>query len=73
MRRSFEDKDFKTFVLSDQLSAQAQALAETLERWRRADVRRAATLALAYLHEVRTSTPRFTRSSSHGRTASSSI
>jgi hypothetical protein len=49
MRRSFEDEDFKTFVLSDQLSARAQALAETLERWRRADATRAARLALAYL------------------------
>lgn len=49
MRRSFEDEDFKTFVLSEQLSVRAQALAETLERWRRADPARAARLALAYL------------------------
>lgn len=49
MRRSFEDEDFRTFVLSDQLSAQAQTLAATLERWKRADVARAAKLALAYL------------------------
>lgn len=49
MRRSFEDEDFKTFILSDQLSAQAQSLAETLERWRRTDAARAARLALAYL------------------------
>jgi len=49
MRRSFEDQDFRTFVLSDQLSTQAQTLAETLERWRRADATRAARLALAYL------------------------
>lgn len=49
MRRSFDDEDFRTFVLSDELSAQAQALAETLERWMRADAGRAAKLALAYL------------------------
>jgi hypothetical protein len=49
MRRSFEEQDFRTFVLSDQLSSQAQTLAETLERWRRADATRAARLALAYL------------------------
>lgn len=49
MRRSFEDEDFKAFVLSEQLASRAQALAETLERWRRADPARAARLALAYL------------------------
>jgi hypothetical protein len=49
MRRSFEDQDFQTFVLSDQLTSQAQALANTLERWRRANATRAARLALAYL------------------------
>src|SRR5215470_13856832 len=30
MQRSFEDADFKTFVLSDQLAARTPALAETL-------------------------------------------
>jgi hypothetical protein len=49
MGRSFDDQDFRTFVLSDQLSTQAQTLAEILERWRRADATRAARLALAYL------------------------
>ena len=49
MQRSFEDADFKTFVLSDQLAARQQALEETLDRWRHADVTRAASLALAYL------------------------
>jgi len=49
MQRSFEDADFKTFVLSDQLAARAPALAETLSRWRQADVTRSARLALAYL------------------------
>jgi hypothetical protein len=49
MGRSFEDQDFRNFVLSDQLSTQAQVLAQTLERWRHADSKRAAQLALAYL------------------------
>ena len=49
MRRSFEDADFKAFVLSDQLLARADALMETLARWKRADTTRAASLALAYL------------------------
>src|SRR5687768_4302650 len=52
MQRSFEDAEFKTFVLSDALSARAQALEETLERWKRADTNRAAKLALAYLPEA---------------------
>jgi Putative zinc dependent peptidase (DUF5700) len=49
MQRSFEDADFKTFVLSDQLSERAQALKETLNKWKHVDVRRAAQRALAYL------------------------
>jgi hypothetical protein len=49
MKRSFEDADFKTFVLSDQLAQRAQALEETLARWKNADVTGAARLALAYL------------------------
>ena len=49
MKRSFEDAEFKTFVLSDQLSDRAQALEETLARWKRADATEAARLALAYL------------------------
>ncbi|HKS08067.1 MAG TPA: DUF5700 domain-containing putative Zn-dependent protease [Pyrinomonadaceae bacterium] len=49
MQRSFEESDFKTFVLSDQLSARLPALEETLARWRQADLTRAAGLALAYL------------------------
>jgi hypothetical protein len=49
MRRTFEDEEFKAFVLSEQLSAQADALAATLARWRRADPARAAARALAYL------------------------
>jgi hypothetical protein len=49
MKRSFEDADFKTFVLSDQVGAQAQALEETLAKWSKADITHAARLALAYL------------------------
>ncbi len=49
MQRPFEDADFKTFVLSEQLAAKLPALAETLARWRQADLTRAARLALAYL------------------------
>jgi hypothetical protein len=49
MKRSFEDADFKTFVLSEQLAERAPALADTLQRWKRADITRAARRALAYL------------------------
>jgi hypothetical protein len=49
MQRSFEDADFKTFVLSDATGQRAPALAETLARWKEADVTGAARLALAYL------------------------
>jgi hypothetical protein len=49
MQRSFEDPDFKTFVLSDQLAARAPALREALDQWKRADITRAARLALNYL------------------------
>lgn len=49
MRRSFEDADFKTFILSDQLAAKTAALEETLARWKRTDMARAAQRALAYL------------------------
>jgi hypothetical protein len=49
LRRSFEDNDFKTFVLSDSLAERGPALAETLARWKSADVVRSANLALAYL------------------------
>lgn len=49
MQRSFEDEDFKNFVLSDAMIERTQALAETLARWERADVTGAARRALAYL------------------------
>jgi len=49
MQRPFEEAAFKTFVLSDEVAARLPALEETLARWRKADVTRAARLALAYL------------------------
>ena len=49
MRRSFEDADFKKFVLSDALAAQRKSLAQTLAEWKRINVNRAGELALAYL------------------------
>lgn len=49
MKYSFEDADFKSFVLSDTLAERAQALEETLARWHHADITGAAGLALAYL------------------------
>jgi hypothetical protein len=49
LKRPFEDTDFKTFVLSDQLGDRKIALEETLERWKHADISGSARLALAYL------------------------
>jgi hypothetical protein len=49
MQRSFEEVDFKQFVLSEQLLQRMPALEETLARWKRADTTRAGNLALAYL------------------------
>ena len=49
MQRSFEDADFKAFVLSDQLAERAASLEETLRKWKQADVTGAGKLALAYL------------------------
>ena len=49
MKRSFENADFKTFVMSEQLLQRAPALEETLVRWKHADVSGSAGLALAYL------------------------
>ena len=49
MKRAFDDSDFKTFIMSDKTAERAPALADTLTRWKRADVTRSANLALAYL------------------------
>jgi Putative zinc dependent peptidase (DUF5700) len=48
-KRPFDDAQFKVFVLSDQLARQAIPLAETLQRWRQADLNVAARRSLAYL------------------------
>ena len=49
MQRSFDDADFKTFLLADQLAAKTTALEERLAQWRRTDITRVAQRALAYL------------------------
>jgi len=49
MQRSFGDEEFKAFVLSDKISANAQALAETLKLWKQVSPSNAAQRALAYL------------------------
>lgn len=49
LNRPFEESDFKTFVLSDDLSSRRAALEETLARWKQADIHGAAGRALAYL------------------------
>ena len=49
MQRSFDDADFKTFVLSEAVAARTPALEQTFEKWKRADITRAARLALDYL------------------------
>ena len=49
MQRSFDDDDFKTFVLSEALAERAPALEQTFEKWKRADITGAARLALNYL------------------------
>jgi hypothetical protein len=49
LKRPFDDEDFRKFVLSAELAARADVLAETLDRWKRADLRAAADRALAYL------------------------
>lgn len=49
LKRAFEDEDFRKFVLSQELGGRADALAATLGRWKRADLRGAADRAMAYL------------------------
>lgn len=49
LKRTFDDTQFKAFVLSEQLAANSVALAETLSKWKHADVEAAAMRALAYL------------------------
>jgi len=52
MRRPLEEADFKTFLLSDDVSARAGALAETLDKWKRADLAAAARRAMTYLPQA---------------------
>ena len=49
VKRSFEDAEFREFVLSPELLASADMLEATLARWKSADMKAAATRALAYL------------------------
>src|SRR6476659_3955713 len=49
MRRSFEESDFKTFALSDELLARVDALSKTLQAWKSANTSHSAQLALTYL------------------------
>jgi len=49
LARSFEDADFKTFVLSDSLVKKREALAATLAEWKQTDVEKIALRPLAYL------------------------
>jgi hypothetical protein len=49
MGRPFAEEDFRTFVLSEKLAQNRRALADTLARWKTADIQKAAALPLAYL------------------------
>lgn len=49
MQRSFEDEDFRKFVMSPDLAARRAALAQTLAQWKTADIDEIARLPLAYL------------------------
>jgi hypothetical protein len=49
LKRPFEDGDFKEFAQSPELRTKTAALADTLELWKRADLKAAASRALTYL------------------------
>ncbi len=49
LHRAFTDEDFRKFVLSGELAAQAQELERALEQWVKADLTAAARRVLAYL------------------------
>lgn len=49
MQRSFTDEEFKTFVLSDKLLREKDALAKTLEAWKKVKIAGAVHRVLAYL------------------------
>jgi hypothetical protein len=52
--RDFTDEDFKTFVLSAELSAKRDGLRQTLDEWRKKDLRASAERVLTYLPEQAT-------------------
>ncbi len=49
MKRDFTDDDFKKFVLSPELVGKADSLRQTLEDWKKADLKSSAVRVLAYL------------------------
>ena len=49
MHRDFTDDDFEKFVLSPELAVKAQALRQTLDAWKKADLNASARRVLAYL------------------------
>jgi hypothetical protein len=49
MQRDFDDNDFRRYVFSDELGKRAAALRRTLDAWKQADLRAAATRVLPYL------------------------
>ena len=51
MHRDFTDDDFKTFVLSAELTVRAASLRQTLETWKQTDLTASARRVLAYLPE----------------------
>ena len=50
MQRPFEDVEFQKFVLSDELGKRADALEQSLSKFKSADITRPAQLALAYIY-----------------------
>ncbi|MCP4202031.1 MAG: hypothetical protein GY769_08865 [bacterium] len=51
MKRDFTDEEFREFVLSDDLVANAESLADTLEKWASVDLSSPIAKAMAYLPE----------------------
>jgi hypothetical protein len=49
MKRDFTDESFKSFVLSPELAAKADALRKTLSEWKKADLNSSAERVLTYL------------------------
>lgn len=51
LKRPFEDSTFRNFILTDSVVQKRKAFAETLARWKEADVTAIAALSFAYLPE----------------------